>query len=639
MNLSPKFLPIFAVLAFSCSKQSGISPIAVQKNNDNKFLQFLTCDPTDKISPKILTTEKQDASVLARFLDNPKASFTLKSPELKIFSKELKTILQMIEYRADIYLESSLRWENDGKEIANINIILESISPVRKILKDIEESDFSEIAIESKLVINALQKISKDLQKKQAAFPELLPEGVDLAYALILGSIPGQDRNSAGRAGFLYRTYLKKLFNEHLKDDFYTAIREGFFVNRANALAIFSNLSPVYRKFLQREVEMLSENSEQAGAEKQMLQSILRSEKFSLSPHDPNIAKLKAQFGQNIYVQGLARGSVAKTYLISCRNQGQDKHFVAKTGVYRKTELVKSLDEELNELDAFELTEIYPDVAVKGDRPGYDLDPEAHQKKQKAFELVVRNNVKNAILEDVDFEKEARHLEILAQSYRECPGVKIVAGGFKVIENTDFLFMEYADGVVLSDIKELDQKSAFKLNETLKELYAQIVLGQEKAFHPDTHAGNIIFDGQSFTLIDAGRIALLNQDELQEIQGFEHALSALRTIPQQGLAGRIWDEGQFKDLERQLLIHGYSYGRTGYGFFSPLRAIFAMKKDDPRSLREYLIWTISNWRHNETAALRSINMIQKLYEHYVKKHGFDGDYYGHYRTAMNLAKI
>lgn len=609
---------------------------------NEKVKNLFACDPNDKQVPiKIAQAAVPGVpSVLSRFLENSPATIKLNHDELEIFVKEFDSFLSLLNLVKGHAVKPQIEYLFTPIEKAN-----EILAAMAEI-ESIKTSGLVERDITSAKIASAINNISYYyfMDSKNINFE---------AYEDLFGNIPGikewrEEMNKASQPGYilkanvmipgdLFKKYSRRLMDKQNLDGFQNAILSGFFSDRRNALRELANLSPFYRKFLQHEVAKLPTNTSAEQDEKHLLQSILRSDRFVALSSDPHVANLKSQFGSDILVDGIARASIAAAYLISCRANGQDRYFVAKTGVHKRADLVKQLDEELQDMDASLLLQLYPGakqgaVRVSG--------------KDKEFDKMIQANVKSSILEDVNFEQEAKNLYQLSQSYEPYPDVKVVKGSNKLIKGEDYLLMEYAPGTVLSEVKALTKEQAQSFNKTLKQLYAQIVFGTGP-FHADIHAGNILVNGESFTLIDAGRIAGLSLEHRKLMSLFEYGLDFLKTKAAnidrntddlllskldgvellKNLKNRWQSEG-FLDV---VSIGGVTQGNPNWPIISApfIRFIVEYKKKELLSFRGFLLnKSIPTWPDDMLSALRALNAIEHIYDKYIKDHGISGNYYG-----------
>lgn len=589
--------------------------------------KLFVCDQNDPTAPKSIQkpVEKQ-ASVLARIY-GVDAKITLKTDqEIKLFASELRKLLSLQEdylvgYKTSEYLKEELQKEraknSDQAKIKDLENLLK-VSPAREILEALESTN-SPYEIEKDKIVDAVNQIASDLRSNRAK-----GEGHQLFRQLFIGhKIFGKNA--------LFGMYSGMLLKEQLMDDFKTAIESGFFVDDKNAWSILANFSPLYRKNLQRWVEELPASNQAEVANKELLQSVLRSERFAPLANDRHAANLKAHFGNNIFVEGIARGSVAAAYLVSCRNNGADKYFVAKAGVYSKEDLRARLQKEFafdffnHEFGISLLALLYPGVSMQGVEFKREKGEVTNHKESA---VKIKKNIEQAILDDVDFKHEAKNLYELFKSYKPFSAVKIVRGAFESINGEDYLFMEHAPGKPLSELSQLSQEQAQSLNNTLQGLYEEIVFGAGP-YHADAHAGNIIVDGTSITLIDAGRIADLSAEDRKNIQALEFILDYLAKL------GKTFKQEDEIKLINALDAQGFTSqtdsmkGPVRSTIISLLWPTSVMQIEaKTKKYRDLVVEGLNhNNYHNLALALRATVAIEDIYQEYVKKYGIGGDYY------------
>lgn len=632
------------------NKQSDQNNQSFQAWEDGLKRLFI-CDRNDATLPqKLPALNQEQTSILRRFLEkNALNSIRLTADEQNDFVREFDNYISLLENdnqfaniasllkiaKLDLSTKISVYLTGRGQSTADSQKIADAIQPAINEVQAIKASGSAPRTIQVKPIASAVAALSSLLQKvhEENLVGSLFAFN---SYKALFGDVPGAKEDQEG-GGELFNKYSKMLFTEQAADGFQKAVLSGFFIDKRNALRALANSSPLYRKFLQHEVEKLSAVTPAQQNEKHLLQSVLRSDRFTILPGDPHVALFKAQFGNNILVDGIARGSVAAAYLISCRYEKNNRYFVVKTAVDRRNDLIKRLNEELKDLTSALLLKLYPGVASNTIQKAGQTD--------KEFNELVRTNVKDAILEDVNFALEAKNLYLLASAYQPYPAIILVRGIFDPMNGDQSLLMEYVPGTVLSDLKNLDQAQAQSFNKTLRELYGQIVFGSGP-FHADMHAGNLIANGTTFTLIDAGRISDLDAAGRKSLQIFESTLDIIKSramaidrsgdpnapLFTQDEASRIFGELRKRinsEVRNKATLELPKAAEEIELIFqkSLLLKNHWFKKNKQITLRDQLLQSASFGPSDIVSALRALKAIESLYITYVEPHGLGGDYY------------
>lgn len=123
---------------------------------------------------------------------------------------------------------------------------------------------------------------------------------------------------------------------------------------------------------------------------------------------------------------------------------------------------------------------------------------------------------RRTLLRELDFQREARYLELFAQDFADDPTIHI-PGVFPEYTTSRVLTMEYLSGVKLSD-KEALEKMGIDLSQLALrgvDIFLRMIF-TKGLYHADPHPGNIlVLEGGVIGLIDFGMIGRLD-DELRE---------------------------------------------------------------------------------------------------------------------------
>jgi len=447
--------------------------------------------------------------------------------------------------------------------------------------------------------------------------------------------------SSSGAFSSIWHTYVQMLALDFLGKKLRDSIAAGFFVDEQLAWSMVANFSPVLRKLLQRAMSKLKEETLDEKRIKQAFLSMLLSHSFTPDDNDLHVKALKKELGGKIKVSGLAKASVGVVYLVSCHKNNKSRRFVVKTGVYSKKAMQNKLDNELGKFESgYDLAKLYPELATEAvPHGGTTQEKEKHRKKLVAA-------IEGEILNELDFTEEAKNLRILQKSYDGVPNLKVVRGMPWSIDTEDYLFMELAEGKVLSKVDRLIESQARSLSAALKSLYEHIMY-QKGPYHADTHEGNVILsDDGVVTLIDAGRINDAVDDSLIPfLHGFEVGLEYLKSmhLDRSGSAAdKLFSAAQkddtIKKIKSAIADPNTDWSiKTKRAFLSQWEIFFDnYEKGMHVPFREYLINKMSFISGDKlapvTKALRAIQLIDNIQERLVAPHGIPSFIGKHLKT-------
>jgi hypothetical protein len=574
--------------------------ISCKNNPDERHVQkqkLFVCDEAS-LSQEQSTALVPSPSILTKVMSNADQELMLSADELKILIKELESVFLINNWGSS---KINLK---DQEKSDKINKILTFILNAKK-------TNISSEKIKTNEIIDAVN-IAKDWHKKLSPDAYKLIEMDSYIISIPANTFSGLDQH-------IFRNYISLALTEFLAHNFDYAIAQGLLVDEKYAWKIIADYSPIFRKFLQRKMELLSEKTKEEKQLKRLILGVLRSSSFILSPHDHHVQALKKEFGSGIKVSGLAKASVGVVYLVQCQSKGADTQFVAKAALYAPEILEKKLNDELNYIgNQFFLKALYPEFA--------NLSAEE-----------IKNAVIKEILNEINFAQEEKNIKILSKSYEKFPEINIIKGELRNISSKDYLLMNYIPGETLSNLKKLDKNQALSLEKTLKTLYNYILEGKG-SYHADTHEGNIIIDNNNLvTLIDLGRInKALMPEQLKFIHAFERAFAFMKKMPLDR-SGNPDDllftpaaQNQIRKVLAELVELGHFVGEerefdtTWEIFFSeykkatlePFRTFFIRKM---AFVAPQLVMV--------TRALRALDLLENIYMRLLAEHGIE-DFFG-----------
>jgi thiamine kinase-like enzyme len=563
--------------------------------------ELFSCDRLDSGPTEPTFVPPISPSILSRVISHPAEEMGLSTDELKILVQELSLFRSKYEYTPG--------------EFRNPNSCENQIYSIKA-------DNYRPRNIKTKEIRDAARKTRSSLENSQ-----ILEQVLGEDTLKQLGSVKGP-------FAYLWSTFSKELANKYFGKNLLDTISKGFFADKLIAWKMVADYSPLMRKMLQRAVANLKETTQKEIELKKFLSSILLSHSFTPEEKDPHVIRLKKEFGAGIKVSGLATASIGSVYLLTCRQNNKDRKFVVKTGIFSRDELGKKIEEDLKIFDDHaDLLMLYPELSTE-ESPRVD----ASKEEKLRYLKIVKEAIKNEILKELDFTKEAQNLRVLQKAYEKIPQLKIVKGIPWAIDSEDYLFMEYAQGEVVSSLNKLSEKQARSLGAILKELYDHI-LYQKGPYHADTHPGNIIVDNNGgVTLIDAGRInEALNDKIVPYLLALEIAFDALKSMP-------LERNGNAKDnlislAQRDELIQKMkdilSPPRKNLSWYSGTRRTFIalweiLQWDYQRAMslafRQFFINKMSFLSADSalapvTKALRAIQLIDDLEKRLVKPFG------------------
>mgnify|MGYP000933581018 CR=1 FL=1 len=128
----------------------------------------------------------------------------------------------------------------------------------------------------------------------------------------------------------------------------------------------------------------------------------------------------------------------------------------------------------------------------------------------------VYEEFEEVINQELDYEKEANHIEKFRENFREFPGL-MVPEVYREHSSNKMLVMEFIDGVKINEIEKLDDSQINK-SQLAKILYLSYLqqLLEDGFFHADPHPGNLLVkqDG-TLVYIDFGMVGTIS-DSMKE---------------------------------------------------------------------------------------------------------------------------
>ncbi|MEM7351446.1 MAG: AarF/UbiB family protein [Acidobacteriota bacterium] len=173
----------------------------------------------------------------------------------------------------------------------------------------------------------------------------------------------------------------------------------------------------------------------------------------------------------------------------------------------------------------------------------------------------IYSEVREMILEELDFTREAEHIEAIGAGFRDDPKVSCP----QVIANRSsqrVLTTRFVDGVKVTDLAALAERGIdrAKLAERILEAYCRMIFTDE-LYHADPHPGNILVrDDGAIVFVDFGAVARLSPRMKEGIPQFLEGLlsrdeekigAAIRRL---GFIQRNDDEG----VARRVIDYFYS---------------------------------------------------------------------------------
>lgn len=130
----------------------------------------------------------------------------------------------------------------------------------------------------------------------------------------------------------------------------------------------------------------------------------------------------------------------------------------------------------------------------------------------------VYEQVRSMIEDELDYEKEAQSMEIIANNLSEVKGVR-VPEVFKALSSKRLLVAQFESGCKITNINQLDAWNVdrLKLIERLVTVYLKMIL-EDGFYHADPHPGNLLVNEEGdLILLDFGAVAELSDEMRTEI--------------------------------------------------------------------------------------------------------------------------
>lgn len=130
----------------------------------------------------------------------------------------------------------------------------------------------------------------------------------------------------------------------------------------------------------------------------------------------------------------------------------------------------------------------------------------------------IREELEKSIRREIDFNNEARNIEVFRENFREEKGV-FVPKVFWEMTTSKVLTMEFIDGVKISNLEELEKRGIDK--KKLAEIGGKMVFKQifeHGFFHADPHPGNLfVLEGNIIAPVDYGMMGRLSETTMDEL--------------------------------------------------------------------------------------------------------------------------
>ena len=216
------------------------------------------------------------------------------------------------------------------------------------------------------------------------------------------------------------------------------------------------------------------------------------------------------------------------------------------------------------------------DVVVKVLRPGVDdlvqrdlkisfrvlfalhvLFPNHHV---RALAAIV-NEFAKRINEELDFEEEARHAEVLRRNFADEPRV-VVPRVFEDLTRRQVLVLEYMSGTRIDRLQDRIASGEVRLDDliaTISELYIRMML-VDGVFHADPHPGNVLLDEQGrIVFLDFGMVLEVEQETRTRLMKTvvaavrQDADGVINGFYELGILDPDVDRGTVRDAARHLM--------------------------------------------------------------------------------------
>ncbi len=130
----------------------------------------------------------------------------------------------------------------------------------------------------------------------------------------------------------------------------------------------------------------------------------------------------------------------------------------------------------------------------------------------------IRDELAKSIRREIDFNNEARNIEVFRENFREEEGV-FVPRVFWDKTTSKVVTMDFIDGVKISNLEELDKRGIDK--KKLASLGGKMVFKQifeDGFFHADPHPGNLFaLEGNIIAPVDYGMMGRLSETTMDEL--------------------------------------------------------------------------------------------------------------------------
>ena len=165
------------------------------------------------------------------------------------------------------------------------------------------------------------------------------------------------------------------------------------------------------------------------------------------------------------------------------------------------------------------------------------------------------------IADELDFEEEARHAELLRRNFADDPRV-VVPAVVDELTQRRMLVLEYVEGTRIDRLQDQVAAGTIVLDEliaTLSELYIRMML-VDGVFHADPHPGNLLLDDEGrIVFLDFGMVLQVEQETRMRLM--KTVLAAVRQdadgvingFYELGILDPDVDRGTVRDAARHLM--------------------------------------------------------------------------------------
>lgn len=573
----------------------------------------LASDP--ELPPYSFTT----SSALAKILRS-KSDIALNAIDTKTFFKEFNAVLE-ISLGGRISYDSDEAAKNEGQKF------LKRFDGKSEIV--VTKDEIREIA---KFVDDSFTKAKSIVQND----PYFFSRNIGKLFADYLKDVPPSEEGKAdwnGKLGDFFKAFIRDMVQLKPID----ALEKGLFADKTNTWLTFLRSYPIFYKVMQRGADNYDLGTPEGKKSARYLKSLLVSHPFDVNANGKAVKALKMRFGNDARVEALAEGSMAKTFLVSCTYKGKSRKIVAKTANLSLEELNQQIAKELSFFkNHYELLSFFPESEKRDNPFNIHVDPEDDQewarrerakleKKRKTYLAKIKEDIRKKLVAEINFKQEADNLGILKKAYENLPSVKIVQGATEEVSGMPFLFMDYITGKPLSEIENISKETAQSLLAFIKSLYAHLLFSN-KAYHADTHWGNIIVDGQQITLIDAGHI-VPQQEEADRLDVIAYE-ELLRLVNSFNVVRSDDSKEAMFSVEQQKKIENFDKNAKDFWY---LKKQFAewVKKNYQLSFRKWFIdyWAGGGQNVALVKVLKAIELLDKTYEKFIFPHLGNTEYF------------